>query len=709
MASFNHDSQGFLVGELLQSSRDMLEAQQANLAVWRGIHSDVRAIARALGVQRRSGGRRGGPGAGSTGGGAGAAGGSGAGGGSGTRQPAGRGGAARAGGLPAGARGGAGGTGGAGAGPGEAGARQTQTTGGRGRVGRAGIPGGDTRPERDSLGRFTGGSGAGGGTSDRADVNESGRLTDAIEKLGLSVEGADRLDPTIAAMQEVRDAVSPLGRGLFSLFGQSAERKKEAWYKRLLRAITRKREPPPGAAAGAGAGGEAVRSGSFMGTLMGELLPKVMLFMAPILMAVGGVILAGLSLLGGVKLGQLIYKWLDDSGFMTKLFDAADAIKQAFSDAAGWLKQKYDAGRDAVKNTYQAAKETVKNTVKNTVEDFKKGAQEQADPVKYTPPVLDQSGRNVNDPRRLDALPAAELPPATSMAQRAGRLVGGAKRLFKKMSGQQLALETGADYSAGNIGGLSDAQTRALVASTALTESGGGKLGVINEAGYMGRYQAGAGWLAEAGLIKGGAKSVKDAMAKDGFTNEYKWGKSGGMTRFLKDDKNWTKGMNYKAYLGSAEAQDMAFKTNSDAAYKSLMANPRVRDKSPENIAGLLKARHIAGMGGALKVADGGTGAVDANGTSARKYYNDVAMDKDGFLATYTRMPTVNAGAARIPHVAIPSAVPERIQPAPEAAIPTQLNSNKPVPVNVSMRESIGQDVGDRGIAHVVSGGLGMP
>jgi hypothetical protein len=47
----------------------------------------------------------------------------------------------------------------------------------------------------------------------------------------------------------------------------------------------------------------------------------------------------------------------------------------------------------------------------------------------------------------------------------------------------------------------------------------------------MGRYQAGASWLADAGLIKGGGDAVKSAMKADGFSREYDWGKSGGMTK----------------------------------------------------------------------------------------------------------------------------------------------------------------------------------
>ena len=289
---------------------------------------------------------------------------------------------------------------------------------------------------RDALGRFTGDGD--GGTSDKGG---GGHLTNAIEKLGLQLNGADQLDPTIAAMGEIKDVLSPLGRGLGFMLGRNGEHKKEAWYKRLLKAITGKKGEP-----GGGVGGrEAVQSGSFMGTFAGELLPKVIGLLAPVLLAVGGVILAGLSLLGGLKLGELIYKWLSDSGIMARIFDAIDSMKQAFLDAGGWIKKKYEGAKEAVITTYEGAK----TAVKNTDIDFNKGVQDKTEPVKIAPPVLGQSGRNINDPRRvdrdtavssdgrmindprrIDAQVPTELPPATSMAQRAGRVVGGIRRLL---------------------------------------------------------------------------------------------------------------------------------------------------------------------------------------------------------------------------------------------------------------------------------------
>ncbi|WP_254844763.1 hypothetical protein, partial [Dickeya dadantii] len=199
----------------------------------------------------------------------------------------------------------------------------------------------------------------------------------------------------------------------------------------------------------------------------------------------------------------------------------------------------------------------------------------------------------------------------------------------------QRALATGAAYKQGDIAGLDDAHTRALVASTAATESAGGKLDIRNSAGYLGRYQAGASWLADAGLIAGGANAVITAMKADGFTNEYKWGKSGGMTRFLKNKNNWKNGLDYDKYLSSAEVQDTAFKTNSDKAYKQLLKEGTIKpNMSQDEIAGILKARHIGGIGGARKAAKGIAGPTDANGTSALKYKNDLAAG-NVFIESY--------------------------------------------------------------------------
>ncbi len=192
---------------------------------------------------------------------------------------------------------------------------------------------------------------------------------------------------------------------------------------------------------------------------------------------------------------------------------------------------------------------------------------------------------------------------------------------------QERAVLTANQYAQGDIEGLSDYSTRRLIASTVLTESNGGELGIVNSAGYVGRYQAGATWLADAGYVD--ADKVRAAMA--GYRREWTWAESGGMTRFLEDPANWKDGLSLEQYKASADLQDQAFKRNSDAAYRTAVKQGVLQEgDSEEHIAGFLKARHISGYGGAVKVVRNQQAFTDDYGTSSYDYYNDIALNRDG-------------------------------------------------------------------------------
>jgi hypothetical protein len=616
MASgIKHDGQGFLVGELIQSNKQILETQTAGMTVWRGIHKNVAAIARAMRVNTGSSAKPEPPMKGFK-----------------PAMPESRGSNSAV----------------------RSSAAMGRERGADGRFVAAATPSRTAIKKivaevstvkdaysRDGRGRF--GKGGGGSSVQHAE-NESGyaALSDKMGKVGDAIKGmgaaTENIDPSITAMHEVKSVLEPIGRGAFAMFGKSEGQKKERWYKRILNAVTKRGEPT------VIGGGD--KSGGIGGLFSGLLL------------GIGPMLIAALGLIGagglGAFIGTKIYDWLDKSGIATKIFDAFDSVGK-------WFKEKGDA--------YDAGKSQGRSGDKTT--------------------------------------------PITSIPQAAGQMVGSWQRGTDYMKGgggrnvaESRAMQTGASYAAGNIGGLNEAQTRALVASTALTESKGGLPGIVNGAGYMGRYQAGAGWLADAGHIKGGSQAVKDAMAADGYKSEYKWGESGGMTKFLKNDANWNGGMNYQKYLASPDVQDKAFKTNSDAAYASLMANPKVTDKSPENIAGLLKARHLSGMGGALAVATGKTGPADANGTTAKKYYEDVAKDKNGFLGAFST-PVATVGLPKTSTPAMPASVPEKIAAAPEVNVPNvpRTDNQRPVPNSASV--PVGQNMSDRTIAHIATGGMG--
>ncbi|NYF23127.1 peptidoglycan hydrolase-like protein with peptidoglycan-binding domain [Xanthomonas sp. JAI131] len=189
------------------------------------------------------------------------------------------------------------------------------------------------------------------------------------------------------------------------------------------------------------------------------------------------------------------------------------------------------------------------------------------------------------------------------------------------------SVATARAWTQGNIAGLDDSMTRRLVASTVYTESNGGDLAITNDQGYVGRYQAGAGWLADAGLVD--QDRYRQALKDSGYTREWDWAVSGGMTRFLNNPENWNNGLSLEQYKASADVQDGAFKTISDAAYQQAMRTGVLHEgDTPEHIAGILKARHISGAGGAAQVVQGSSVA-DSNGTSNADYYNDIAINQD--------------------------------------------------------------------------------
>lgn len=192
---------------------------------------------------------------------------------------------------------------------------------------------------------------------------------------------------------------------------------------------------------------------------------------------------------------------------------------------------------------------------------------------------------------------------------------------------RERAVATAQTYHQGNIAGLDDAMTRRLIASVVMTESSGGNLAVTNKQGYVGRYQAGAGWLADAGYID--KDKLQEAMK--GYRSEWAWAAKGHMTEFLNDPSNWKHGLSLEKYKASAELQDDAFRINSGNAYRQAIKNGVLHeDDKPEKIAGFLKARHIAGYGGAVAAATGGRVMRDSNGTSNYDYMHDITRNRDG-------------------------------------------------------------------------------
>jgi hypothetical protein len=312
MSMFKSDDQGFLIGEkLLDGAEEVLRLQERAMPVWREIRRDVRGIAQQLGVQTAAVRRV-------------------------TSAPA------RAGVLAAAPQGSIG------AAAARASARAItraepavvarrtvqamvardaatrralpaaiRTRDASGRFLAASRPASSAAPDagdvRDARGRFTSRGGADGGSGGRpgAEAGAGGaaavaaltKAGEGLTRVASAMTGADNLDPTINAVREVKDVVAPVGRGIGWLFGRNSERKKEGWFRRLIKAV---KDNKPAAVAGGGP-----RSGGLLGLLspgmVGSLLGTVLRGAGGLLRklpVIGGLFAGGMGLAGALGLND---------------------------------------------------------------------------------------------------------------------------------------------------------------------------------------------------------------------------------------------------------------------------------------------------------------------------------------------------------------------------------------------------------------------
>ncbi len=192
---------------------------------------------------------------------------------------------------------------------------------------------------------------------------------------------------------------------------------------------------------------------------------------------------------------------------------------------------------------------------------------------------------------------------------------------------RQQAVATAEQYRQGNIATLDDAMTRRLIASTVMSESHGGDLAATNRLGFVGRYKAGAEFLAEAGYVD--RDKLGQAMA--GQKSEWAWAKSGAMAAFLEDASHWSNGLSLDAYKRSPELQDNAFKLNAEKHHQRALEQGFLgEDEKPGRVAGFLKAAHIVGFNSAREAMTGGRAYRDANGVSNYDRIHDISRNGDG-------------------------------------------------------------------------------
>lgn len=153
----------------------------------------------------------------------------------------------------------------------------------------------------------------------------------------------------------------------------------------------------------------------------------------------------------------------------------------------------------------------------------------------------------------------------------------------------------------GSIGNLDKDGVKAYMAQTGYSESNG-NYEATNQYGYLGKYQMGAGALADQGYVKPGTTQAG-----------------------LSDPNNWTgkDGLNGPSdFLSNPGVQEKTMYDYTTRNYNSLVAKGIItKDTSAEDTAGYLSTSHLLGAGGTAKWYSTGSGA-DANGTTGTDYFN---------------------------------------------------------------------------------------
>ncbi|MGW8422779.1 hypothetical protein [Comamonas sp. HJ-2] len=623
--------------------------------------------------------------------------------------------------------------------------------------------------KRDGKGRFTKGGGKDDSEDGGAGLRESSGLFKRLEGLASIGSNANQLDPALTAANEVREAVAPIGRGLSTLFGGESDRKKERWYKRIWKELKDGNKAQANAPRGGGGGGGLGAMGLMrlfgMGAAGGGFGATIAAFLAKIPAALGFILTRIFAPIAGIIaawnvgqwLGTKIYEWLEKTGIGPAIFDPIFRAVDGFIESAqnGW--DKLNKGLGDVVDGIKSIPDKL-GSFFTGLDDAMRGLPVVGDVYAKAADALkgakDATVETVKEVKQAAATTASEAglgyqqgksgqtqAPAASLPQAAGRVVGGAVGAVKSVAKSAIERWNGGAkndiVNAANTTGV-DA---GLLASIAHFESGfnadaapiakdatknrvrqhDGRMAISSAHGYGqfidGSWQGALNkWGSKYG-VQGAGKLTKDqanAMRGDKRLQALMLGE---LTK-----ENIEKG---RALGGKDDAANVyAFHNlgGGDASklLKAMRDTPgmSVRDAL---LAGTQDAKEIARVDSVIKgnkslYGDGSISAQQAYGRmgDAMKGGEVFAKEARAAQGSISTAPAISAGvSAAAPfraQPAMPPAVPAKLPPPAEVPqTVTQLNTAKsePVPVNVTLPERIGQNVGDRNIAHIVTGGLG--
>lgn len=270
------------------------------------------------------------------------------------------------------------------------------------------------------------------------------------------------------------------------------------------------------------------------------------------------------------------------------------------------------------------------------------------------------------------------------------------------------------------IGSFSKKETGAYLNGILARESGG-NLKSVNKFGYLGLYQMGASALASAGMIN----KDKYASAVKKYGKDLSTGRNAKIHNdFLNNPDNWTIAGGKEAFLNSKALQDKAMVnyTNKNLAF---LTQNGVATNDKQAIFGLLMAAHLKGAAAAKNFALNGIDGKDGFGTSVSNYFAQGEKTYQTFVAKNNLMPkqtminnsTVLSPLSKIVKSNIftlnnekaQSLIVKASQNTPKKGTESSKGMNQPMIFNQHTdftNQLLTQDVSDRQIAHIVTGGL---
>lgn len=616
MSMLKSDQQGFLIGEVLDVSKEMLSGQRAGLEVLSRIDANVSAMLGrgARQVRSRQGGRS-------------------------ISEPS----------IPAvvptqrttGARIAA-------AGPIARAPRETTQAVARAIPAAAAAVAAATAM-RDSRGRFvkaggtpgsqgkSTGSGGGRGDSPAPDEAFSGgenRIVEAIKET--AAQSTDRMDPMIEAAKEVWE---PMGRGWRASFGQNAEKKKERWYKRIWQSLNKKTGESQAAATSFSNESSGMLSGiaaGIAGRLAG-LVGMVPLILGKVFAPVAA---AWAALEVGQWIGGKIHDWLVASGLQDKLFAWVDSMRAGWTSMMDRLGHLWDdnIGKPA-KKAVAASVDIAGRVYEGGIDLIKSAGTTFADGAAATNSwIHDKTGFDVG---------ATAKNVATTAGGALGALIGRHEGDYDSFNRGRAGDSRGKsiDFSSMTVGEIMEAQSRAKTDPKRLFA--------------VGKYQ----------VIPKTLKAAVDSLGiskGEFFTPELQ-------ERIFKDYLIGKKRPAVAAYI-SGESDDI-------------------------KAAALQLSQEFA------SVTNPYTGVGYYDGQAGNKAL--ISVDK-----TYSALRAMRATAvsSAAPTLSVPSlksmSLVSPIGSAPDIAFPSMSGAEQPS-IKISIPDQVGQNVSDRSIAHITTGGLG--